>query len=228
MIARSTIVASFLMMAAATVASAQQAQFEKHELVVSSGPIWAGGYAIGESLAQLRSNANGSQPSPFLLFAVSSSMEQLLGIEGNVGYAITPWLIVEGGGWYARANIAVDLSRDPEAQPTSIDGEKLHQVIVSGGVAWRLPVSLGRKVAPFLTAGGGYLRQLHEERTLAESGRIYYVGGGARYFLSGGTGSARSVGIRGDVRLNWRTPGIDFESKTRKFPTLTLQLFVGL
>src|SRR6185503_17041934 len=190
---------------------------------LSGGPIWAGGYDIGESPAQLRSNATGSEPPPFLLFAVSSSVEQLLGIEANVGYAITPSLMVEGGGWYARANIAVDLSRDPEAQPTSIDGEKLHQVILSGGIAWQLPVSLGRKVAPFLTAGGGYLRQLHEERTLAESGRIYYVGGGARYFLAGGRGGARSLGVRGDVRLNWRTPGIDFESKTRQFPTLTLQ-----
>ena len=41
---------------------------------------------------------------------------------------------------------------------------------------WRV----GSRILPFVTGGGGYLRQLHEGDTLAETGRIYYVGGGAR------------------------------------------------
>jgi hypothetical protein len=231
MIPRSLAIVWLLVAGTAVPVAAQSASapsLKKHELVVSGGPIWSGGYGIGESLAQLRGNATGSQPPPFTLFAVSSSMEPLGGVEANVGYALTPSLLVEGGGWYARANIAAALSRDPEASPTTIDGEKMHQVILSGGVAWQLPWSLGRKVAPFVTTGAGYLRQLHEERTLVETGQTFYVGGGARYFILGGSGPARSVGVRGDVRLTWRTPGVDFENKTRKFPTITVQVFVGL
>lgn len=208
--------------------SASDASLRRHEVVVSGGPIFSGGYDIGESLAQLRSNATGAQPPPFTLFGVSSSMEPLAGVEGSVGYALTPSLLVEGGGWFARANIAVNLSRDAEASPRSIDGEKLHQVILSGAVVWQLPWSLGRNVAPFLTAGAGYLRQLHEERTLVEDGRILYLGGGARYFIRGGRGRGRSVGLRGDLRTTWRSPGVDFENKTRLFPSITVLLFVGL
>jgi hypothetical protein len=229
MIARSMAL-SWLMVAGASMSvHAQSAAplLKKHEIVISGGPILAGGYDIGDSLAQLRSNAMGAQPPPFTLFAVSSRMEPLAGVEANLGYALTPSLMVEGGGWFARANIAPTLSRDQEASPRAIDGEKLHQFILSGGVAWQLPWSLGRHVAPFLAVGSGYLRQLHEERTLVESGSIFYVGGGARYFIRGGAGAGRSMGLRGDLRATWRTPGIDFESKTRAFPTLTVLVFVG-
>jgi hypothetical protein len=47
-------------------------------------------------------------------------MEQLAGINASVEYAITPSLSIEGGGWYARANVAAALSRDAEASPTLI------------------------------------------------------------------------------------------------------------
>jgi hypothetical protein len=84
-------------------------------------------------------------------------------------------------------------------------------------------------VAPFVAAGAGYLRQLHEERTLVETGQVYYVGRPAPG-ISFWAVRARAArwGLRGDVRLAWRTPGVDFEDKTRKFPTVTLLLFVGL
>jgi hypothetical protein len=229
MIARS-VVLSWLILAAAPIAAYAQpavASLERHEIVIGGGPILAGGYDLGDSIAQLRSNAQGAQPPPFTLFAVSSTMEPLAGVEAHLGYAITPSLVVEGGGWFARANIAPELSRDQEALPVSIDGEKLFQFVVSGGVAWQLPWSLGPKAVPFVTTGAGYLRQLHEERTLVESGTVFYVGGGVRYFIRGG-GTGRSIGVRGDVRATWRTPGIDFEDKTRLFPTLTVLLFVGL
>ncbi len=230
MIARSVVLSSLMLAApvAAVHAQTPEPSLRKHELVISGGPILAAGYDLGESLAELRSNATGAQPPPFTLFAVSSTMEPLAGLEANVGYAISPSLVVEGGGWFARANIAPSLSRDQEAAPRSIDGEKLHQFILSGGITWQLPWSMGRRVAPFVGSGAGYLRQLHEERTLVESGRLFYLGGGARYFILGGAGGSRSLGIRGDLRANWRTPGIDFEDKTRLFPTLTVQLFVGL
>lgn len=217
-------------LAGSAFAAAQSAgpSLRTHEIVISGGPILAGGYDLGESVAELRTNATGAQPPPFTLFAVSSTMEPLAGVEANLGYAITPKLLIEGGGWFARANVAPSLSRDVEATPQSIDGEKLHQFILSGGVTWQLPWSLGRKVSPFVAAGGGYLRQLHEERTLVESGQMVYAGGGIRYFLRGGDQTRRSLGVRGDLRALWRTPGIDFEDKTRMFPTFTVQLFVGM
>jgi hypothetical protein len=79
-----------------------------------------------------------------------------------------------------------------------------------------------------VSGGVGYLRQLHEERTLVESGQQYYAGGGVRFWLRGRPDSARSLGVRGDIRMNFRANGIDFENQTRLSPSVSLLLFVGL
>ena len=100
--------------------------------------------------------------------------------------------------------------------------------MIGGGVTWQLPMRTGARLAPFVSGGAAFLRQLHEDRTLAETGQIYYAGGGARYWLRGGRGSGRAYGLRGDARVNFRRKGIDFENKIRIYPTLSLSVFVGL
>ena len=54
---------------------------------------------------------------------------------------------------------------------------------------------------PFVTAGGGYLRQLHEGLTVIEEGRVFYVGGGARYWIF-----ARARGVPQGRRSASRRP----------------------
>ena len=76
-----------------------------------------------------------------------------------------------------------------------------------------------------MTGGAGYLRQLYDERTLVETGRIYHAGGGVRVWLSGGDGQRRSLGIRSDVRATWRQDGVEFEGKTRVWPSVTAMIF---
>ena len=95
-------------------------------------------------------------------------------------------------------------------------------------MVWHLPRRGGARLRPFVIGGGGYLRQLHEERTLVETGQLYYFGFGARYWLRGGSGTARAFGLRGDLRANLRRGGIDFEDKNRVFPTLAVHLFLSL
>lgn len=95
-------------------------------------------------------------------------------------------------------------------------------------MVWHLPRRGSARLRPFVVGGGGYLRQLHEERTLVETGQLYYGGFGARYWLRGGSGTARAFGLRGDLRANLRRGGIDFEDKNRVFPTLAVHLFLSL
>ena len=89
-------------------------------------------------------------------------------------------------------------------------------------------MTMAARVAPFVSIGGGYLRQLHEDRALAETGTIYYAGGGLRYWLRGGQGASMDVGVRADARINVRRDGIDFENKRRTYPSVSPMLFVGL
>ena len=91
----------------------------------------------------------------------------------------------------------------------------------------RMGTRMGTRLAPFVSGGATFLRQLHEDRTLAETGQIVYAGGGARYWLRGGNGAGRSFGLRGDARVNVRRNGIDFEDKMRIYPTVSLSVFVG-
>jgi hypothetical protein len=195
---------------------------------VSGGLAWAGGYEIGDAQAELRSNAAGSTPPPFTLFRARSSIDATAGGELRLGYALTPAIVLEIGTAYSRPSITTVLTMDAEAEDATIDAEELIQVVIDAGATWQVPVNALGRLRPFVTGGGGYLRQLYSERTIVETGQIYYVGGGARIWLRGGDGQRRSMGLRGDVRATWRRNGVEFDGKTRVGPVATVLLFVEL
>jgi hypothetical protein len=195
-------------------------------LSLSGGVVWAGGYAMGDSLAEYRSNAPGSTPPSRTLFRAESSIDATASVEARVAYAITPSIAVEMGAGFSRPGISADLSGDEEAAAVTLDAERLSQVVLDGAVVWQLPMSpIGSRVRPFVSGGVGYVRQLYGERTMVETGTAYAVGGGARWWLRGGNGRSRSLGLRGEARAVWRTGGVDFENKTRIAPTVSLTAF---
>jgi hypothetical protein len=127
---------------------------------------------------------------------------------------------------YSRPGVTTALSMDAEASPISLEAEQLSQYIVDVGGTLQLPGPVfGRRVRPFISGGAGYLRQLYDERTLVETGQVFYAGGGVRAWLRGGDGRARSLGIRSDVRATWRQDGVEFDDKTRVWPTVTAMIF---
>ena len=210
-------------------AQAQEApDLRAHRLLLDGGVVWSGSYAIGDSTAQLRGNAAGTSPPPFTLFSASSEVGSVTSVVARVGFTLTPRLVLEGGATFGTPRVPVAMSRDPAASPQRLEGEQLKQYLFDAAVVWHLPMRWGARVRPFVIGGAGYLRQLHEERTLVETGQVYYGGLGVRHWLRGGSGAARAVGLRGDVRANVRRGGIDFDDKNRVFPTLSVHLFVRL
>lgn len=210
-------------------AFAQQApELRDHRVTVNAGITWLGGYDVGVSSAQLRGNGTGITPPSFTLLNADSHFSRATAPEVRVGVSLTSRIVVEFGATLAHPHVGVGISGDAESTTQALPGEELEQYVFDGGVNWQLPMHLGSRLAPFVTGGAGYLRQLHEDRTFAETGRIYYAGGGARYWLRGGHGRERPAGLRGEVRINMRTRGIDFEDKMRAYPTFSLFLFIGL
>lgn len=200
-----------------------------HRLTVSGGVTWSGGYDIGDNTAVLRGNAVGANAPPFTLFRAETSVESAVGGEARVGYAVARSLSVEVGFGYQRPSLSTRISQDEEAPSATIDAERLAQYVIDVGAQWQLPgPPVAGRMRPFVTGGGGYLRQLYSERTLVETGRIYYAGAGVRYWLRGGDGSRRSVGVRGEIRAQWRADGVEFEGRTRVSPVVALQLFAEL
>ena len=198
------------------------------QVTINGGLLWSAGHEIGASTADLRSNATGSAVPPFTWFQADSRIGQAPGFEGRVGIDLARSWTIEGGASYARPRLMFAISRDAEAANQEYEGESLHQYVFDGAVLWRLPMERSTRVTPFVVGGAGYLRQLHDERTLVESGQLYFAGGGARFWLRGSATSSHSLGLRTDIRVNIRRRGVDFENAVRVYPTVSALLFVGL
>ena len=210
------------------IASAQDAPaLRAHQFVIGGGVVWSGGYDIGDATASLRGNGPGATPPGVTLFTAKSSITPATSPELQVGFAANQRLAVEFGLAFTRPHIGVEIVGDTEAPSQELPGERLQQYVIGGGVTWQVPIRMGARLAPFVSGGAAFLRQLHEDRTMAETGQIYYAGGGARYWLRGGHGAGRAYGLRGDARVNIRRKGIDFEDKMRIYPTFSLSVFVG-
>jgi hypothetical protein len=199
-----------------------------HHFTLGAGLLKSGGYDLGAATAELRGNAVGASPPPFTLFTTDSHLTSVTAPEFRAGFALTRTLAIEFGASLAHPRVGVAIAGDAEAPAQELFGEELEQYQFDVGLTWQLPIPMGARVAPFVIVGGGHLRQLHEDRTLAETGQIYYAGGGARYWLRGGSAASKAIGVRGDVRINLRRKGIDFEDKMRSYPTVSLSLFIGL
>jgi len=226
-------IAVALIAGAPIIASAQEAPaLRAHHVTVGGGVVWSGGYDIGDATASLRGNGPGAPPD-VTLFRAESRVTPAISPEFRVGFAVTEHLEAEFGLAFTRPHISVAIAGDAEAPSQELPGERLQQYLIGGGVTWQVPVPIrlrtrmGTRLAPFVSGGATFLRQLHEDRTLAETGQIVYAGGGARYWLRGGNGAGRSFGLRGDARVNVRRNGIDFEDKMRIYPTVSLSVFVG-
>ena len=200
---------------------------EAQQVTIDGGLTWLGGYAIGVSDAELRTNAPGATPPPFTLFSADSRLGATVGGEVRGGVDFGGWS-VEGSAAYARRRLAFSISGDSEAAAASFDGESVQRYEFGAGVTWRLPWLHADRVRTFAAGGATYLRELHQDRTLVETGSVIYAGAGARYWLWGRPDGRRSIGLRGDVRINVRRNAIDFEDNVRTYPSLSLLLFLAL
>lgn len=198
--------------------------------VVSGGVTVTSGYPIGDAVAELRRNATGTlTPPPFTLFRASTEVARAAGVEARVAWPVTPALAVEVGGAVSRPGLVVAISDDPEGPDVTLEDSRLEQYLVEAALVWQMPGrALGSRARPYLTGGGGYLRQLYDDRTRVETGQVYHAGAGVRVWLRGGDGAARDVGVRGEVRYQVRRGGVDFAGESRAFPSASVALFVGL
>jgi hypothetical protein len=206
---------------------AQQAPtFRPGAFTVSGGALLTGGYPVGDVTATLRRNAPGT-PSPFTMLRAESAFDLAFGVEGRVGYALSEQWSVEAGGSFSRPQLAVVISQDAEFAGAPSISSAVDQYMVDGRAVYQLPFSFGRRARPYVLGGAGYLRQLHEERVLAETGYTLQFGGGVQYWWRTGTARQRPLGVRGEARLVRRQGGVEYEDRARQFPVFSLLAFIG-
>lgn len=194
---------------------------------VAVGSTWIGRGSMGGRDALETTAAGGS----LSLFATSTDLAPAPGLEGRLGVRVAGVLQVEAAASYARPQLRTTISHDTEGAAETIAREPIRQLIVEGEALvtlnrWRRP---GTRVTPFVSAGAGYLRQLHDRAILVETGWTYQVGGGVKVVLATRSQSRlRVIGLRGQARAIGRANGVAFDTRPHLSPALSASLFFGL
>jgi opacity protein-like surface antigen len=203
--------------------------FRATRVTIAAGAIVVGGYAIGDTMADLRRNTGGAA-APLPLLRAESAIDRVAGIDARLAVALTRSLALEVGGSYTTPQLTVRISQDQEADGLVQATERLSQYGVDVSALYLIArVRFGTNARPYLIGGAGYLRQLHEGRLDVETGQTIHAGGGVQFWLRGGANiRQRPFGARVEARLVRRIGGIDFEERSRSFPAVSALMFVGL
>jgi hypothetical protein len=200
---------------------------ERGRFESSVGAVWWGGYDLGGSSATVPAGSGAA--SGATLFDAQADIGGGVGLTARFGWRFWRDLWVDGGATFARARLRSTVRSDVEPALNAALDTPFNQLAADAGllVPLRRAAMRNGRLVPFISGGGGYLRQMYEDGVLLETGRLGYVGGGVR--LAPPMRSDRffrQVGLRADVRLMVRTGGIDVEDSARAFVTLAGGVFV--
>lgn len=174
------------------------------------GVDWMGSASLGTSTAGLTPNERDPQRM-LTLFDAEARRQPAAGFAAGIGYRLTSTVALEGRLLYSRPDVSVSIRNDYERSGRiAFTGERMSQYEIGLAVVLHMPryaLSKGR-VVPFVHLGGSYLRQLHEEDLVVDTGQVYFGGGGVEYFFSTRRrGLVTGMGLRGDVRLCYQREG---------------------
>ena len=203
-------------------AFAQSADPPSPRLEFGVGALWIGRQPLGQRNATETTAAGAAKT----LFSSSSELGGVTGFAARAGVRVARSLVVEGGASYLTPQLRIALSGDTEGAAAVTATETVQQFTLGGGVLWYVPVVGRPRLAPFVTAGGGYLRQLHEQGTLVETGRYYQFGGGISALLVPGRHfHTKGIGARIDAGAVVRSKGVAFDGGSKTSPAAGVSAF---
>lgn len=189
-----------------------------------------GGILRGADLGSADANLRASDPArrPLRLFSTGSRFASAPTFHVRAGFAFNRRIGVEGGLMVSHPDLRTSISADAEDAPAITIAERIDQYGIDAGVVVMLSeLSLGGRTVPFVAAGAGYLRQLHEGQTLVEQGHAYHAGGGVKHWLlSRDRGFISAAGVRADARVYLMSGGIAFEDRLRPHVAISGSVFV--
>jgi hypothetical protein len=170
------------------------------------------GYDAGSRPAQETSNSTTGAP-PLTLFATSSRVAPSIGAEARLGVYLTGRVSVEGALQFSRPALRTRISDDFENAAPLTAEETATSYVVTGSLLYHFG---NGPVSPFVSGGGGYVRQLHEDNTEVVTGTEFHGGGGVNVWL----GSARRLAVRLDAQASSRSRSVGFEDKRQLLATV--------
>ena len=199
-----------------------QARATTDRVEVGGGVRWVGGAALGDTDATLGTASGGS----FVQFASASELGPAVAVEGRVGVRLSRALRVETSVSYGTTELRTHLDSDVESIPDVTVSESITRYTIEGTLVASLDRWRRGRVTPFVSVGGGYLRELHVGRTLVETGRTFHAGGGVTVPLrSSRSGASTAVGLRADARIVVRSGGVLFDDDAVVAPVAGASVF---
>jgi hypothetical protein len=189
---------------------------------LSAGAAWIGSQSFGSATASETTPTSGA----LKIFDTTSELGTAFSLQARVGIRVAGALFGEIEGGYARPDLRVAIANDIEGAASSTVSEPVQQYTIGGGATWYVPKAAHR-LRPFVTGGGGYLRQLHAGSVLAVTGRYYRFGGGAIYLLAERSDRRlKATGIRIDAGATIYKDGVAFDGGPHTVPAIGASFFV--
>lgn len=189
---------------------------------VLAGARWIGPVTFGSAPATETTFGGGARS----LFESTSRLDPSVGGSVGVGVRVTRGLHLEFATAYNPTGLSTRITDDVEGVPDVTVKAPVTQFLFEGGVQVRPARWRRGHLAPFMAAGIGYLRQLNDGRTLVETGRAWYFGGGL-YYERAATHPRRlkATGVRADLRALILRDGVAPDDTRRGAPTITVSVF---
>jgi hypothetical protein len=180
----------------------------------SGGGVFSPGFDTHSGQAEL---TRSTQTDGFDLFSFDGKVKGFPGVQVRLGYYLSRAISIEGGMRYSQPKLEYRLSEDAESAPDETASETLSHYVFDGSVLFHVANAsfAGGRGVPFFSAGGGYLRELHEGNELVETGNEIHVTGGIKYWF--GSGQHR-LGLRVEAGLTSREKGFDDKEGRRTLP----------
>ena len=206
-----------------SVASAQPAMPLPGRLLVAAGVRWASASTIS-SVAATETTAAGGR---FQLFATETSIASALGINGRFGIRLTRSIDAEASASFAKPELRTRVSADVENAAGFTASESVNEMTIEGSFVLHLGERrFGARAIPYLSAGAGFLGDLHEGGTLAENGAVVHAGGGLDYpFKTATNGAINTLGVRVDGRALFRSGGVSLDDAWHVSPAVLVSMF---
>lgn len=176
---------------------------------IGAGGVWIGGYDAGSTQATL---TRPGRATPLTLFAIAGEMRATPGAHAHLGLFLSSRVSIEAAFQYSRPILRARVTSDFESAPdTDVDG-----VVVTYLGRGSLLYHFGDgRFVPFVSGGGGYLRQIDDENADLVTAAEIHAGGGVKYWFGS---SGRRLGLRFDAGVSARNKSVAFEQKRRMIP----------
>ncbi|MFN7978791.1 MAG: hypothetical protein U0P30_11675 [Vicinamibacterales bacterium] len=198
--------------------------------VIGIGGTLSGSESLGARTIESRAVTVGTTtPAGVTFVRTDSTLDRGIGGDLVVLLPVTTSLALELRGTAGRRTLTTRLSADIEGASGSAASEQVTDVEIGGRVSWLLPPGpWPRRLRPFIAAGGAYLRQLHEDRILVETGSAWRADLGTHLWLRRSrTGRGTALGATAELGWQWRSGGISLIDGARSSPAAAARLFVA-